>query len=515
MEKQGKQAEDSFNNVIDFLGSTNPLDFTPENLIDDFTRQALDAAYASTAWMTGVDALKQVTTTKATCSLFNSLSAPPKYGDLMRQVESLRSGAIDNSLSAISDVAASFTEQIGRSIPELDSGKTLSDTVNTGRSAGDQVKTSNSSSVSDILETGKAGMAKAKSVMSKLAGPMKLLDSISDCTAAVGGSDYIGPVDDMLDSTQNLFQKMYMFDDPAQANYGEFNQGSFTSSIPTVPKRAVRNTMKLANMYNKADNNANLSVDVIAKAAKTGEKSTSSLAPNNNDIALEDKRLMTQDETKVEVTAPAVPASPGREAQPQEKIEAPEPAPVPIPQPPPVPVQDPADIAIPFRNFLNEVRISDSGDYGVYDPYDKAFPKFESSATRMIPEGTALAKPGTDPGSTDSAFFKIYVNIRSISQIVGSKPKRVQGVIVQYKYWRLSSDVQVRFSRDFSYGDIFRFGGATAKSTPQLPVDFNYNASFADLSDLAIQSVTLALENIIGTDPIQASEMIAVGLKES
>ena len=131
MEKQGKQAEASFNSVIDFLSSTNPLDFTPENLIDDFTRQALDASYASSSWMKGAAALNEVGGIKGKCSLFSSLSAPPKYGDLARQVESMRTGVVDNALSAISDVAASFAEQIGRSIPELSSAKKLSDTSNT------------------------------------------------------------------------------------------------------------------------------------------------------------------------------------------------------------------------------------------------------------------------------------------------------------------------------------------------------------------------------------------------
>jgi len=483
MEKQGKEAESSFNSVIDFLSSTNPLDFTPENLIDDFTRQALDASYASSSWMKGASALNEVGGIKGKCSLFSSLSAPPKYGDLARQVESMRTGVVDNALSAIGDVAASFAEQIGRSIPELSSAKKLSDTSNTGRSTFDTIKTGTTSAVSAILETGKAGMAKAGSVMGKLAGPMKLLDSISNCANTVGGSDYIGPVDDMLDKTQGLYDKMYMYDDPTAPTYGEFNQGAFETSIPTVPRKGLRNVMKLTNMYNKSNNNSNLAVDVTAKAAKEGEKSTSSLAPNTNDMQLEDKRLLTGEQVKVETTLPAVPAAEGREAYSAQPIEAPEPETVPVP---------------PYDG---------DGSYGVYDPNDKAFPAFASAANRQIPTDSLKTPPTAIPGSqeNDGMWFTMSVFTTKAFTSIGRKPgPKVDGKRIHYRYHKAYVTINITYFSWPGTTTLYTTSTGYAYTNPVLPAEFNADPGFAALSDLVIQAANNGFETM---DPITSSEI--------
>jgi len=309
----------------------------------------------------------------------------------------------------------------------------------------------------------------------------------------------------MLDTTQNLYDKMYMYDDPSEPTYGEFNQGSFESSIPTVPKKGLRNVMKLTNMYNKSNNNANQSVDVLAKTAKEGEKSTSSLAPNTDDMTLDDKRLLAEEETKVEVEAPAVPATEGRESQPAQTVEAPESTPVPVPPAqPPEPVQDPAAIEVPYRNFLDDMDVHDGdGSYSVYDPNHKAFPKFQSSANRLIPEGSVKVPPDVLPG--DTSWFSMSVFTTKAFTVVSRKPgPKVDGKRIYYKYHKAYVTINVTYFSWPGTTTLYTTSTGYAYTNPVLPQDFTADPGFAALSDVVIQAANNGFETM---EPITGSQI--------
>lgn len=403
VEKRAKEAESQFNGIIDTLSSIDPTDYTPEAMMDAFTQNALNESFASTSWQQGVDALKQANVVSANCSLFDSGSVP-KYGDLARQVNSMRSGVLENATNAISKVATDIQAAAGRTIAELEIGKKLSSLVNTGSSESDIVNKSNSSPVSSILETGKAGIAKSQSLMGKLAGPMKALDKIMDCTNALGGAEYSGDVDNMIDQTQNLYQKMYMFDDPASPQYGEFNQGAFANSIPTVPKKVLDNTFKVANMFNKSDNNAALSTDRLVKQAKEGAKSTSSLAPNGENQTNDDKRTIADQVSEFKISFPKIPAAPGRAAQPGGSATSPKPTPVvpPVVDTLPPPIEE----KISYRNLIaREPEFIQNGGYISMDPQLSGVPAILATATDLIPDG------GTSDPSSQMKITVYALNI--------------------------------------------------------------------------------------------------------
>ena len=127
MEKQSKEAEKGFNDIIDLLSSIDPTDYTPEAMMDAFTQNALDQAYSATSWQQGVGGLKEANVVSANCSLFDSGSTP-KYGDLARQISSMRKGVLKNVNGAITNVANDIQAAAGRQIAELAIGEKLSKT---------------------------------------------------------------------------------------------------------------------------------------------------------------------------------------------------------------------------------------------------------------------------------------------------------------------------------------------------------------------------------------------------
>jgi hypothetical protein len=390
-EKQAKAAENEFNSIINDLSKLDPTDYTPDAIMDAYTQNALDQAYSTVKWQQGVDALRQVNVIASNCSLINQ-SSVPKYGDLARQISNMRSGVLSNVGNAISKVGSDIASKAGKSIAESAIGQRLSKLVNSGRSKLDKVSTSNSSPVGSILEVGKAGMAIAQSTISKMGPILNQMDKMINCVNATGGADFATQADGMIDKTNNIFAKMYLWDDPADPRYGEFNQGAFANSIPLVPKRAIDNVFKATNMFNKAENNANLSTDRLIKQAKEGSKSTSSLAPNNENQSVETKRSLAEQLSKVKVTVPKIPAAPGRPAQPATTVTAP--APKKVATPVDTGPQEQPKAFYPYASMVVDSVFTPDSGYLQLDPNQYGEPDIMSTALDLIPDG------GTETAAT-------------------------------------------------------------------------------------------------------------------
>ena len=384
VEKQSKAVENEFNSIINDISKLDPTDYTPEAIMDAYTQNGLDQSYASVKWQQGVDALRQVNVVAANCSIINAASVP-KYGDIARQISSMRSGVVDKATDAISKVASDIASKTGKTIKESAIGQRLSALVNTGRSKLDKVSTSNSSPVGTILEGAKAGMATAQSTISKMGPILNQMDKMINCVNSSGGAEYADKVDGMIDKTNNIFGKMYLWDDPADPRYGEFNQGAFANAIPLVPKRALDNVFKATNMFNKSENNANLSTDRLIKQAKEGAKSTSSLAPNNDNQSTETKRSLADQLSQVKISVPKVPAATGRPAQPATTVTAP--APKKVATPVDTGPQEQPKAFYPYASMVvDSVFVPDSG-YLQLDPDQYGEPDIMSTALDLIPDG--------------------------------------------------------------------------------------------------------------------------------
>jgi hypothetical protein len=413
MEKKSKAIENQFNDIINDISKIDPTDYTPASVMDALTQNGLDQAYSTVSWQQGVDALKQVNVIGANCSLIDS-SSLPKYGDLARQIGSMRKGVLENVSSSITNVVSDIASKTGRSLAESAIGQRMSRIVNSGRSKMDKVSSSNDSPVSSILETGKAGMAKAQSLISKMGPLLNQMDKMINCANSTGGVDFVDKVDDMIDKTNNIFGKAYLFDDPADPRYGEFNQGAFANAIPAVPKLALDNVFKATNMFNKAENNANLSTDRLIKQAKEGAKSTSSLDPNGENQSNNDKRTLAEKLSKVKVSFPKVPAAPGRPAQSKTTVEAPEPQTVVTPEqtdPQPQPAEE-----IAFTNLVFNKEFEDfDGSYATLDPNGVGIPAILSSAYDIIPDG-----------GTNNPDAKMNIKVRVSGMAILNKSKNGQ-----------------------------------------------------------------------------------------
>jgi hypothetical protein len=384
VEKQSKAVQNEFNSIINDISKLDPTDYTPEAVMDAYTQNALDQSYSSVKWQQGVDALRDINVVASNCSIINAASVP-KYGDIARQISSMRSGVVDKATDAISKVASDIASKTGKTIKESAIGQRLSAVVNTGRSKLDNVSTSNSSPVGTILEGGKAGMAIAQSTISKLGPILNQMDKMINCVNSAGGVEYVDKVDGMIDKTNNIFGKMYLWDDPADPRYGEFNQGAFANAIPLVPKRALDNVFKATNMFNKSDNNANLSTDRLIKRAKEGAKSTSSLAPNNDNQSTETKRSLAEQLSQVKISVPKIPAATGRPAQKAITVTAP--APKKVATPVDTGPQEQPKAFYPYASMvIDRVFVPDSG-YLQLDPDKYGEPDIMSTALDLIPDG--------------------------------------------------------------------------------------------------------------------------------
>jgi len=233
----------------------------------------------------------------------------------------------------------------------------------------------------------------------------------------------------MVDQTQNLYDKMYMFDDPSDPRYGEFNQVAFANSIPNVPKKVLDNTFKVANMYNKSENNATLSTDRLIKQAKEGEKSTSSLAANNENQTNDDKRSIADKMKNFKVTFPKVPAAPGRPAQSGGSNTTPDPAPAPIPENPTPQPQPPSEVS--FRNMVVDTQFTEDGTYSIADPNLSGVPSILASAVDIIPDGGTTSETATMKITVDVSGAKFSTVQQNATE--GYNQLRIERITVKYE----------------------------------------------------------------------------------
>jgi len=387
LETQSKTVEGMFNNIIDDILAIKPWQITPEGFLNDFTSQALQESFASTEWMMGADALNKAESVMSSCEI--STSGLPNMGDLARKVESIRSGVTTKAAEAVDKVAESVKAQTGAAIAELVPAKKLSQLTNPGRSKIDKPKKSSdaaTSTVSSVIDVAKGGMAKGQSILSKVSGPLKKLDSLMNCASSVGGQDFAGPVDNMIDKTQNLYDKMYLHSDPASPKFGYFDQDAFANAIPGVSPSLIKNVFKLTNMQNQVENNANLVTDkLVSRAKPSGIKSTSSLDPSGETQSIEDKQKAVKEQIPVVVSKPKVPAANGRKAEPAVKEAAPKPTKVItyIPQNPTLPEEEKISIKdmVAGWAFLNN-----DGTYTSLDSQFSMKPKYFTALYSALPD---------------------------------------------------------------------------------------------------------------------------------
>ena len=405
LENKATVVQQLFGTIKDDMSRIDPSDYTPEPIMDAFTDQALNAGYISSAWLQGKDGLREINKITTRCSILGNAKLP-KYGDIARVIENTRKGIIQVASDAIDAVADDIAETFGKAIQESAIGKALSEIVNVGRSVFDKAFSGNQlGPVSDVLESAKAGIAKAQSTLSKIAGPLRDLDALLECVNAIGEAAYAVQTDEMIDRTQSMYDKMYMHSDPALPNFGEFDSDAFMSGV-TLPPLVKTNVLKSTNLQNKVNNNASLVVDRAVDAAKpVVKKSTSSLVPNNDSLTNPDKRVYAETNVEVTTVTEAVPAVKGREAEPSTETEAPEPQRVPVTEIPNEPQEQPPD-KVPINSLVAETEFIDTdGSYALLDPGGVGIPAILAKAYDIIPESYS---------STPEAQMKITVTVFGI-----------------------------------------------------------------------------------------------------
>lgn len=453
LENKATVVQQSFGFIKDDMSRIDPSDYTPESVMDAFTDQALNAGYVSSAWLQGKDGLREINKITTRCSILGNAKLP-KYGDIARVIENTRKGVIKKAADVIDDVANDIAETFGKEIAESAIGKTLSEIVNVGRSVFDKAFSGNQlGPVSDVLESAKAGIAKARSTLSKIAGPLRDLDSLLECVNAIGGAAYAVQTDEMIDRTQSMYDKMYMHSDPALPNFGEFDQDAFMSGV-TLPPLVKSNVLKSANLQNKVNNNASLVVDRAVEAAKpVVKKSTSSLAPNNDSLTNPDKRTYVESNIQVTTTTEAVPAVKGREAEPPIETDAPEPQKVPVAETPNEPQEQPPD-KVPINSLVTETEFIDGdGTYTLFDPGGVGIPGILAKAYDIIPESYS---------STPEAQMKITVEAQLIStekKTLGSESYNILWIgILLVTYSRIDDP-----SKPSITDNLFQYGASSKK----------------------------------------------------
>ena len=385
--------------IKSLISGISPSDYTPDALLDTLTQQSLNAAFASSSWLTTKDGLADVQNIQNNCEVMKQVS---KYVDTSSMIDSMKGGILGDAMNAISDVTSKFKIDFpSLSLPEFEIGKQLSDLINTGRSVYDSIKTSAESAVSDVIAHGKGGLAKAQSAINKAGaavdgaievvesgisslGPgLKILDGLINCTDSIGGAAYAGKADQMIDRANDIFDKAGVESDPASPNFGEFDENSFFDSIGGLTPSQKSKILKGANTYMQASNNALLVADKAQKSAETAqewEKSTSSLSGGGNKESSAQKSNYVSDNVKVEVEIPAVPG--GAKASTQTATTQPEP-----PANTTAPTQE-APRIIPFINLVKEIEVKvNDTSYNDYDPDGLEFPDYKSMCMNLLPPG--------------------------------------------------------------------------------------------------------------------------------
>jgi hypothetical protein len=462
LENQANKVSSSLDSIKNSISGISPGDYTPAELLDSLATQSLDAAFKSTAWLVGENSLADLQDVKARCVVFGS-------SDLSEMVGDMASGVLDDAMGAIDDVADSMKSDFpGLSIPELGIAKSLSDIINTGRTAFDQTKTAFSGAVSSALEHGKAGLAIAENAISKvgaavtdaltvdkstitaITGALKGLDDMINCADSLGGSALSSKTTEMVDKSNEIFDKLGVESDPNSLNFGEFDENAYLDSIGGMTSQQKSNVLKLTNVYNKSTNNAGTAVDKAKRDSKPSiefEKSTSSLATGSNQAKVEDKVNYVVENTPVVVEVPPVPVvaaqaptaiSPTVTPATKSKS-ATSTSPVPIPtaiiSTAAPAIQKPKVIL--FSNLFERIALNVvNGNYDDFDPDHVGIPKYQAALMSLMPPGgIEETKIGT----------KVVVGLIGIGQCEAD-----YSTISSSINW--STEAQVVFSWAIAYG---------------------------------------------------------------
>lgn len=451
---------DQLEGIKNLISGYSPSDYTPTALLDTLTQQSLDASFSSAAWLTASDNIQNVQAIKQDCDVLNKVG---KYVDTGSMIDSMKGGVLKDAMDAISGVTDQFKVDFpSLSLPEFEIGKQLSDLANTGRSLYEDVATSFSEAVSDVIEHGKGGLAKATAAIAKegaavggaimaaesgiasLAEPMKILDGMINCVDAVGGGPFASQTDQMIDRADDIYGKLGVESDPNSPNFGEFDETVFLDSIGGLTPEQKSGLKKGLNTYNKASNNA---VGIVEKAkdsattAKEWEKSTSSLSSGGKDESPAKKSSYVTDNVKVEVEVPAVPGG--------AKATTVEPTPTPV-APPPVIASAPAPTAgTPYKDliksydvFLEQLPYS---NYLFFDPNEKGFEQYKADMTKLVPEGKT-ENPDDLEAELTIGNVSYRVGSQSIIGLFPDKRHEINVAPVTFKIWRRSIGKNVAIS---------------------------------------------------------------------
>jgi hypothetical protein len=413
-----------FNQMEDIkadISAIPPSSFTPPGLLDSFTGQALNQSFASSSWLTADDAIQNVQAIKQKCAVLNEVT---KYVDTSSMIDGMKGGVLKDAMDAIGNVADQFKIDFpSLDLPELGIGKALSDLANVGRSIYDKVEDSFSGPVSDIIEHGKGGLAKAQGAIDKasaavdgaisvvegkiasMAGPLKMLDKLTDCVDAVGGSEFAGKTDQMIDRSNEIYDKLGVESDPNSSNFGEFDENSFLDSIGGLSSTHKSNIKKTMNTYNKASNNAGGAVEKAKEASKLSQdKSISSLSSGAKDDSTERKKDFVDENVKVEVDVPAIPGG-----APATTIV---PTPATVPPSSTAQAAPPAAVGTPYKDLVveYEILLASGSNYLNFDPTTLGYEQYKADLTKFVPQGV----------TSNPHDLKVVLIIGTVIQQVGT-----------------------------------------------------------------------------------------------
>ena len=431
--------------IKDEISSIDPSKFTPPSVLDDYTGQALNASYESSAWLMAEDATQQIQAVKQRCPVLNEAS---KYVDTGALIDSMEGGVLKGAMDALDNKLDEFKINFPHlEFPELAIGKKLSSLFNTGRSPFDSVATSFSGAVNDVIEHGKAGLAKAKAAIDKagaavdgavtvaegalasLVGPLKMLDQLTNCVDTLGGVEYVGKTQQMIDQSNEIFDKLGIESDPNSPNFGEFDETSYLDSIGGLTSSQKSNIKKSMNMYNKASNNAAGVVEKAKERAKlVQDKSTSSLSGGST-ITTERKKNFVDENVKVEIEIPAIPGkAPAKTETPQAEEVPPAPANVP---------SKPAAAGIAYADMVKSYEVTITGtNYLNFDPTLKGIEQYKADLIRAIPMGVTTTE--AKDLRMEMVMGNVTHKIKTVSSFFGEDDKSHVFMVgtIYLKLWR-------------------------------------------------------------------------------
>ena len=186
------------NRIKDTISGMSP---SSTSLLDQLLANALNAAYQSSAWSMAGGASDAIKGVLDQCDYFKDVADKVgKYAEVPKFIKSLASAASEKAEQAIDAIADKFGG--ASNFPELGIGKALADMASTGRAVYDRVEKeleNVADALSPVIESGKSAINAMQTELAGAAKELGKLDKLINCLTAIGGSDYSGAVDDMID----------------------------------------------------------------------------------------------------------------------------------------------------------------------------------------------------------------------------------------------------------------------------------------------------------------------------